>query len=159
MTQELLANVSGVSKACQLRSWICLAAHSLLPVIYFLEELGAAAQPVKCCCYLWPAKACAVCLAAAADSAGLGVWLLKEGPGAVFCSLLLLSCAAQSHLIQLAVIFCPWFCVRQSEGLKYTIHFSVLTVNELQVFLELGSQEQLERIHNVRPSFLGSGLS
>lgn len=66
-----------------------------------------------------------MCLAAAADSAGLGGWLLKESPGAVSCSLLLLSCAALGHLIQLAVIFCPWFCVRQSKGLKYTIHFSV----------------------------------
>lgn len=100
VTQELLASVSGVSKACQLRGWICLAAHFPLPVMYFLEELGAAAQPFKDCCYLWPAKACAVSLASGADSAGLGGWLLKEDPGAVFCSLLLLSCAAQSHLIQ-----------------------------------------------------------
>lgn len=45
VTQELLANVSGVSKACQLRGWIYLAARFPLPVIYFLEELGAAAQP------------------------------------------------------------------------------------------------------------------
>lgn len=100
VTQELLTNVSGVSKACQLTGWICPAAHFPLPPVYFLEELGGAAQPVKCCCYLWPAKACAVSLAAAADSAGLGGWLLKEGPGAAFCSLLLLSWAALSHLIQ-----------------------------------------------------------
>lgn len=117
-----------------------------LPVKYFLEELRAAAWSVKCCCYLWPAKACAVCLAAAANSAGLGGWFLKEDPGAVFCSLLLLSCAVLSHLIQLVVIFCPWFCMRQSKALKYTVYFSVLTISELQVFLELGSQEQLERI-------------
>lgn len=73
--------------------------------MYFLEELRAAAQPVKCCCYLWPAKACAVCLAAAANSAGLGGWFLKKGSGPAFCSLLLLSCGALNHLIHLVVIF------------------------------------------------------
>lgn len=141
---EELPNISGVSKACQLRGWICLAAHFPLPVIYFLEELGVAAQPVKCCCYLWPAKACAVCLAAAADSAGLafkrGSWSCILFPAAA-------KCAALSHLIQLVVIFCPWFCVRQSNDLKYSIRFSVLTINEFQVFLALRSQEWLERIH------------
>lgn len=79
---------------------------------------------MSCCC-LWPAEACAVRLATAAASAGLGGWLLKEGPRAGFCSLLLLSYATLSHLKQFAVIFWPQFCVRRSKGLKHTIHFSV----------------------------------
>lgn len=60
-----------------------------------------------------------MCLAAAADSAGAGGWLLKEGPRAGFCSLLLLSCAALSNFkIQSVVIFWPQFFVRQSKGLN-----------------------------------------
>lgn len=82
---------------CQLRGWIYLAAHFPLPVMYFLEELGAAAQPAAATFGLLKLVQC---LAAAADSAGLEGWFLKEGPRAVFCSLLLLSCAALSHLIQ-----------------------------------------------------------
>lgn len=73
-------------------------------------ELNAA-QPVKCCCCcLWPAEACAVCLATAADSAGLGGWLLKESPWAGLCSLLLLSYATLSHLIVGSIILAIVLC-------------------------------------------------
>lgn len=46
-----------------------------------------------------------MCLATAADSAGVGGWLLKQGLRAGFCCLLLLSYATLSNLIQFVVMF------------------------------------------------------
>ena len=48
VTRELTVNVPGVSKACQLRGWIYLAAHFHLSVMYLLEELGSCSLSTEC---------------------------------------------------------------------------------------------------------------
>lgn len=89
--------------------------------MYFLEELGAAAQPVKYCCYLWPAKAFAVCLATGADSAGLGGWFFKRG---------------------------SWSCVLFTAAAKLCCPKSLNTVGSNVLSMVLGEAKWRSQIHN-----------